>query len=43
MCYSDGTGKKRKAPGKNAPEGISQPEEATEADETQQVTALKWI
>ncbi|XP_016536364.1 Fanconi anemia group D2 protein isoform X1 [Poecilia formosa] len=32
----DGTGKKRKAPGKNAPEGASQPEEATEADETQQ-------
>uniref|UniRef100_A0A3P9NXE1 FA complementation group D2 n=1 Tax=Poecilia reticulata TaxID=8081 RepID=A0A3P9NXE1_POERE len=32
----DGAGKKRKAPGKNAPEGVSQPEEATEADETQQ-------
>ncbi|MEQ2162490.1 hypothetical protein GOODEAATRI_020293, partial [Goodea atripinnis] len=32
-----GTGKKRKAPGKSAPEGVSQPEEATEADETQQV------
>uniref|UniRef100_A0A3B3Y3L7 FA complementation group D2 n=1 Tax=Poecilia mexicana TaxID=48701 RepID=A0A3B3Y3L7_9TELE len=32
----NGTGKKRKAPGKNAPEGASQPEEATEADETQQ-------
>ncbi|XP_005799947.3 Fanconi anemia group D2 protein [Xiphophorus maculatus] len=32
----DGTGKKRKAPGKNSPEGVSQPEEATEADETQQ-------
>uniref|UniRef100_A0A3B3UF77 FA complementation group D2 n=1 Tax=Poecilia latipinna TaxID=48699 RepID=A0A3B3UF77_9TELE len=37
LCCSDGTGKKRKAPGKNAPEGASQPEEATEADETQQV------
>ncbi|XP_047202452.1 Fanconi anemia group D2 protein isoform X2 [Girardinichthys multiradiatus] len=32
----DGTGKKRKAPGKSAPEGVSQPEEVTEADETQQ-------
>ncbi|XP_036008013.1 Fanconi anemia group D2 protein [Fundulus heteroclitus] len=32
----DGTGKKRKAPGKNAPDGVSQPEEATEAEETQQ-------
>ncbi|KAM4740758.1 Fanconi anemia group D2 protein [Anableps anableps] len=32
----DGTGKKRKAPGRNAPEVTSQPEEATEADETQQ-------
>ncbi|XP_015243810.1 PREDICTED: Fanconi anemia group D2 protein isoform X3 [Cyprinodon variegatus] len=32
----DGTGKKRKAPGKNVPEGVSQPEEGTEADETQQ-------
>ncbi|XP_041834806.1 Fanconi anemia group D2 protein isoform X2 [Melanotaenia boesemani] len=32
----DGTGKKRKAPGKNSTEGSSQPEEATEADETQQ-------
>uniref|UniRef100_A0A3Q2QE73 FA complementation group D2 n=1 Tax=Fundulus heteroclitus TaxID=8078 RepID=A0A3Q2QE73_FUNHE len=32
----DGTGKKRKAPGKNAPDGVSQPDEATEAEETQQ-------
>ncbi|KAM9758802.1 Fanconi anemia group D2 protein isoform 1-T1 [Menidia menidia] len=32
----DGKGKKRKAPGKNSSDGSSQPEEATEADETQQ-------
>ncbi|XP_072238328.1 Fanconi anemia group D2 protein [Leuresthes tenuis] len=32
----DGKGKKRKAPGKNTSEGSSQPEEGTEADETQQ-------
>uniref|UniRef100_A0A669CFF0 FA complementation group D2 n=1 Tax=Oreochromis niloticus TaxID=8128 RepID=A0A669CFF0_ORENI len=32
-----GTGKKRKAPGKNSSESSSQAEEATEADETQQV------
>uniref|UniRef100_A0A669E4T5 FA complementation group D2 n=1 Tax=Oreochromis niloticus TaxID=8128 RepID=A0A669E4T5_ORENI len=31
-----GTGKKRKAPGKNSSESSSQAEEATEADETQQ-------
>uniref|UniRef100_A0AAQ5XN72 FA complementation group D2 n=1 Tax=Amphiprion ocellaris TaxID=80972 RepID=A0AAQ5XN72_AMPOC len=32
----DGAGKKRKAPGRNSSESSSQPEEATEADETQQ-------
>lgn len=40
VIYLDGSGKKRKASGKNAPEGISQHEEATEAEETQQVTSL---
>lgn len=37
LRYLDGTGKKKKAPGKNSSEGSSQAEEATEADETQQV------
>uniref|UniRef100_A0A673AP68 FA complementation group D2 n=1 Tax=Sphaeramia orbicularis TaxID=375764 RepID=A0A673AP68_9TELE len=36
IYFSDGTGKKRKAPGKNSSESSSQLEEATEADETQQ-------
>lgn len=36
-CYSDGMGKKRKAPGKNSSESSSQLEEATDGDKTQQV------
>lgn len=36
-CYLDGTGKKKKALAKNSSESSSQAEEATEADETQQV------